>query len=196
MKLKLGSSFWEICILSLTMLFIFWHAKTASDEYRIKNKPVVGIESVAASFSVHDPRAGLPAIWNAVNKNFMSEDKPIEVLGISVNVVVKNFGTEPAINYNCDSVLLIGNTEVKTKDPEFRSSIMMPGQTIIYLPTVPKESVYYAFTNNKPIKLKYVIKYSDLTNKKELFEYSAEISLISDGNLIPRIIDAQFKDRR
>jgi hypothetical protein len=189
--------FLEICILSGTMIFIYWQAKTASDEYKIKNKPVVGVESIAALFSVgNDPRSGKPAIWNASTKAFMCEDKPIDVQGIVAQVVIKNFGTEPAIDFNCDSMLSIGNTEVKTKDPEFKSFIMMPGQTRQYFTTVTKESVYDAFMNNKPIKLKYVIKYSDMTKKKELFESTAEISLISEGNLIARIIDGQFKDKR
>lgn len=92
--------------------------------------------------------------------------------------------------------LWIGNTSIKTIDSEFQSSVIMPNQIMTSTSTISKQSIYDALLSKKKIKLKYRFKYSDITRKKDLFEYSTEVVISDTKNISPGIVDAQIIDRR
>lgn len=185
-------------ILLGTMLFIWQQTKISDREYKIRNKPIVGIEEVDASYIIPegDARVGKPISWDEASKEFFCDGKQVAAEGCVIKVKIKNFGTEPALDFNIDAELCIGDTSIKTKDPEFKNSAMMPSQVMFNTSTVSKQSLYDAFKNKKQIKLKYKFKYSDLTKRKDLFEYYAEILIWDTKKMSTRIVDTQILDTR
>lgn len=185
-------------ILFGTMLIIGYQAKIASNEYKAKNKPVVGIDSPVVTFLLPDGdrRIGKPAIWNESKKKFFCAGKEADVQGAIIQVKIKNFGTETAVDFIPNIELCIGNKVIKTVDSELKPNIIMPGQVFISNPTISKEDLYDACSNNEQIKIKYSFKYSDLTKKKELFEYLGELLIFEKNKISIRIMNTSFKDNR
>jgi len=184
-------------ILFITMLVILWQATIAQSEYRAKNKPIVGIDNFSATFvlPVNDPRVGKLIVWEANKKTFICDGKEADVQGLVIRVPIKNFGTQPAIDFNFDVEIWLGNRVIKEIHPELRPSIIMPGQVFLCSSTIIKPDLYNAFNNNELIKLKYSFKYTDLTKKRDLFEYSAE--LLFDQKIMQLIlINSSFKENR
>lgn len=185
-------------ILFCTMLIIFWEARIASMEYRAKNKPVVGIENVIANFipPEGDPRIGTPVIWNENSKAFFCERRRFDAQGLMIQVQIRNFGTDPATNFWHDMELWIGNRSIKTIDPEFKNSMIMPGQFRIDFYNISKADLLNTFINKESVKIKYILKFGDLTTKKEPFQYSAEVLVIDQNRILPRVANCVFVDNR
>lgn len=185
-------------ILLGTMLFIWQQTKISDKEYKARNKPIVGIEGIdtVAVIPQGDDRSGKPFSWSEASREFFCDGKQINIEGCIIKVKIKNFGTEPALDFNIDSEIWIGNTSIKTLDPEFKGSVIMPNQIVANTSTISKQSIYDAFLNKKQIKLKFRFKYSDTTRKKNLFEYSAEVSILGTSNISPRIVNVELLDRR
>jgi len=192
------AQFWANIILFLTMLSIFLQTKIALNAYWAKNKPVVGIENASVHFipPKGDARMGKIVTWSEDTKKFICEDKPMDVQGCIIEVKIKNFGSEPALDFNVDTKLWIGNTFIKTENPESKNYIIMPGQTVVTRPIISAANLQDAYLNKKKIKVTYNFKYSDLTRKKELFEYFAELVVLDNNKITANIINGDFKDKR
>lgn len=163
-------------------------------ELKMKNKPVVGVDTIRHIFGVEDTgKIGKHTSWNPEKQKFYCELEPIDVKGVQFYINLKNFTSEPATKVHLDTELWVGKTQMpKTVDQE-EDKIIMPSQTVTNSATITKEPLLEALKNKNEIVLKIKIKYSDLSEIEDIFEYYMEANF--DGNSIINK-KSYFKDRR
>lgn len=163
-------------------------------EFKMRNKPVVGVDIIKPIFGIEGTeKIGKKILWNPKEQNFYCESSPIDVIGVKFDILIKNFTSEPATKLFLDTELWIDNTLMpKTVDQE-EDKIIMPSQILINSATLPKEPLLEALKNKKEIILKIKIKYSDLSETEDIFEYYMEANF--DGNSIINK-KSNFKDNR
>jgi hypothetical protein len=185
-------------ILLGTMGVIYWQASIASKEYKARNKPVIGINSVKSTFVLEDNDQCLnKAIsWDFKRRTFTCENGTPSIKGFLTNIEIKNFGTEPATNFNTEAEIIIGKKQIKDITPTLINSMIMLGQPSIYTATVSREDITMAFLNKEQVKFRYTFKYGDITMRKGLFEYSSDIVVVNENSTVPVVMNCDLKDMR
>ena len=187
------------------MLLVFWQAKTANDEYRSKNKPVIGLDSPSALYILHDddPNIGKNIAWDEKKKIFTCSDKEckgveVKVKSLIIRTPIKNYGVEPAIDLKGSQEITIGNKFIRNEYSKLNGNTVMPNQTLFNTVIISDEDLVNSFFNKEKISIKYNFDYSDLSRKKELFEYSTELIVKDkDSNMMSlMVVDSKFKDNR
>lgn len=183
-------------ILFLTFIAIAWQSITTNKDFRLRNKPVVAVGGIDTKFLIpeNEERKGKLVLWQALTNQFICEGKPIELSGFRIITIVKNYGPEPALEIIPEAILKIGTVLITTEDKNFIQSMLMPGQDSTITHTVSKIDLYRAFINNENISINFHFKYNDLTKRRKPFEYSAEVLIVSNRDINPRIINGSFKN--
>ena len=163
-------------------------------EFKMKNKPVVGVETIKAIYGIKEAeKFGKEILWNPKEQKFYCELSPIDVTGVRFDIHIKNFTSEPATKISLDTELWIDNTLMPKKVTPEEDKIIMPSQKFTNSATLTKEPLLGALKDKKEIILKTKIKYSDLSEIEDIFEFYMEAKF--DGRDIT-IEKSYFKDKR
>lgn len=163
-------------------------------EFKMRNKPAVGVKDINYKFGIEDTeKIGKKVFWNLQEQEFYCESSPIEITGIRFDVIIKNFTSEPATKVHIDVELWIDNTLMpKTVIPE-EDKIIMPLQEVTHSAPLGRNYLINALKNKKEIILKIEIKYSDLSEREDIFEFYMETNFDGTRFIIKK---SHFKDKR
>jgi len=179
----------------VTMLLMWRQVRIANKEFKLRNRPVVGISNIEGKYSIKDEsKLGKNIFWNTKENKFYCEDNPIDIENYRIFLEIKNYGSEIAVDLVTDNEIFVGNTSIKIVGEKQSKMSILPKQTVKRILEISREIITGAFRQAHNITINIFIYYSDFERKPNQFKYEAKILFLENRQISLSILGCNITE--